>query len=783
MRRAAMMMLLAVVTTAAWAQTQSFPTASGGTGTEGDPYKIATTADLDALAADVNSGTRYSGTYFKLTADITYAHTTAWDDVTSDENNYTPIGNKLGNFTSQHFPFSGTFDGDGHTVSGIRIYRSGNAWTDAYLGLFGYVLNGTVKNVTVADARITGEQDCGGIVGYVDAENGGTSTVENCHALGDVAIHAVVDYAAKHGGIAGASMGTTISGCTSAVTLTIADGLTDCDAFGGIVGGFTGSTMRNCLAIGVSIPVKPEGCCSGALTGENDKGSFDHNSYANCNVGGATTNIGGPSGDIETYENPETHVIKNPDGAIPFDTSEGYILTAGRGVTADGTRLYASAPYYRYAEGATVTLGYTGSVPEGYNFGGYTVTQTDGTAVSMTGIATFTMPATYVTVGVVFNEKPKYTLEGYTLHCDGDWNTLCLPFNVTDLAGTPLDGFTVKELDTETAYDGHVTGLEGTTLYLNFKDATGIEAGKPYLVKKVAVDEESTPTYTATAGTAGTLTQQGYANLVDGSTSGNRWRTSSIPAYCEFHSDKPVYLTGYTLTTGNQSANFDPTAWTLQAKQNEDDAWTVIDSRNVSENASDALPSGRTAGKAYTIQQPGAYQYFRFDVTATTDGNILCLTELTLNAKHLATGADIVNPTFIDVTASDDAPTTIFSAGSKVRFTGSFRPVTFGPGSKNRLYIDDDNNLCWPKEASYTLNAFRAYFHLQGITVSELSCIINNVGLNFEGEATGILNVNDNETLRYENDNYWYSLDGRKLSEKPTAKGVYIHNGIKVVIR
>ncbi len=74
-------------------------------------------------------------------------------------------------------------------------------------------------------------------------------------------------------------------------------------------------------------------------------------------------------------------------------------------------------------------------------------------------------------------------LMGRTLYRDGYWNTLCLPFGIDNLSGTPLDGATVKELDTETAYDGHVTGVEGTTLYLNFKDATRIEAGKPYIVK------------------------------------------------------------------------------------------------------------------------------------------------------------------------------------------------------------------------------------------------------------------------------------------------------------
>ena len=74
-------------------------------------------------------------------------------------------------------------------------------------------------------------------------------------------------------------------------------------------------------------------------------------------------------------------------------------------------------------------------------------------------------------------------LNGRTITLDGDWNTLCLPFNVDAFARTPLEGFTVKQLDIATAYDGHKTGLENGTLYLNFKDATSITAGKPYIVK------------------------------------------------------------------------------------------------------------------------------------------------------------------------------------------------------------------------------------------------------------------------------------------------------------
>jgi len=74
-------------------------------------------------------------------------------------------------------------------------------------------------------------------------------------------------------------------------------------------------------------------------------------------------------------------------------------------------------------------------------------------------------------------------LMGRTLYRDGDWNTLCLPFAVGSFSGTPLDGATVMELDTEGTHDGHQTGLEDGTLYLYFTPATAIEAGKPYIVK------------------------------------------------------------------------------------------------------------------------------------------------------------------------------------------------------------------------------------------------------------------------------------------------------------
>ena len=74
--------------------------------------------------------------------------------------------------------FCGDFDGGGHTISGIRIYKGGSDYADKYQGLFGQTGAGAnIHDVTLADIRITGYDNTGGIVGY----NGG-GTVSDCHA-------------------------------------------------------------------------------------------------------------------------------------------------------------------------------------------------------------------------------------------------------------------------------------------------------------------------------------------------------------------------------------------------------------------------------------------------------------------------------------------------------------------------------------------------------------------------------------------------------------------------
>ena len=99
------------------------------------------------------------------------------------------------------------------------------------------------------------------------------------------------------------------------------------------------------------------------------------------------------------------------------------------------------------------------------------------------------------------------TLSGRTLWKDGDWNTLVLPFDVT-IADSPLAGATVMELDVADKWEKvdskwqidnengtSQTGLVDGTLSLFFKEATSIEAGKPYIIKWDKADNIKDPVF------------------------------------------------------------------------------------------------------------------------------------------------------------------------------------------------------------------------------------------------------------------------------------------------
>ncbi len=353
-------------------------------------------------------------------------------------------------------------------------------------------------------------------------------------------------------------------------------------------------------------------------------------------------------------------------------------------------------------------------------------------------------------INALMGETRDVILQRHTLQLDGGWSTLCLPFNVDQLTGTPLEGFTVKELDSEMTYDGHVTGFDNGTLYLNFKDATGIVAGKPYIVRKAQPKEgAATPRYAATDGTDGSNPQQGYDKLLDGTGDGYRWRTSGLPSFCEFEASAPVYVSGYTLTTGNQNINTDPKVWTLQAKLDAADEWTVIDSRNANENAGDALPADRTKEKGYTLQKPGAYQYFRFEVTQT-GGGMLCLSELALKAFYSVDASTLVNPRFKDVIFSNGTPASVASSDGAVSFVGTYDLVKTGNEDiKTMLFPGWGSTLYYPYGV-ININAFRAYFKLADVLLNNYVGDVNGDGEITATDVTALVNFvlnNDDDNV------------------------------------
>ena len=100
--------------------------------------------------------------------------------------------------------------------------------------------------------------------------------------------------------------------------------------------------------------------------------------------------------------------------------------------------------------------------------------------------------------------------------------------------------------------------------------------------------------------------------------------------------------------------------------------------------------------------------------------------------------------------------------------------------SKSVLFLGTGNTLYYPSgEATTSIKAFRAYFQvdLEGAPNGVKSFVL---GFG-EDDADGIRTISNEESMV--NNAGWYDLNGRKLSGKPTQKGIYINNGHKLIIK
>ena len=182
---------------------------------------IYTAADLAQLATDVNGGNNMSGKTVLLMNDIDLSGYPDW----------TPIGRF--DPPDDMLPFLGVFDGQGYSITGLKI--SGNE--DAR-GLFGYTYSGAIRNVVIRNPEIEGKDQVGALVGYQAYSNQG---IKNCAVIGGK-----IQGRSHVGGLVGYMEESPIQNCYSTCEVVAMDFYA-----GGIVGDHrVVASIRNCYATG-----------------------------------------------------------------------------------------------------------------------------------------------------------------------------------------------------------------------------------------------------------------------------------------------------------------------------------------------------------------------------------------------------------------------------------------------------------------------------------------------------------------------------------------------------
>ena len=431
-------------------------TGPGSVNSEENPYKIETEADLEALASIVNTNAR-SGGYYRLEKDI---------DMKAE---HTAIGHR-------DSPFTGYFDGNHKNIKNLTITKQGNTDADEYQGLFGYTFGATIKDVNIVDCNITGYQYIGGVVGYArgDMWSSDHSTISGCTVSGTIQ-NAESMESTSMGGIVGQSdYYSTVSDCISHATV---NGYEFCGGIAGIQQGSC-TSIENCFYTGVVTATKGY---VGAIVGDNGYNSSMSNNYH------TSASTGGAGEYNKTYGTDQEGAAEL---AVQITADDDVTLTLPAATYECDKKNY-------YKNGTVVTLDY--ETIEGVEFVQYTVNNGEISDAdvktgdhTLTGFTEDVAITSVVKLNLADNGKGNIaainktagkttdvTLADRTLYKDGDWNTLCLPFEVSTTSG-PLAGDNVVAMMLNTSE----SNLTGSTLTLNFDAAaTTIPAGTPFIIK------------------------------------------------------------------------------------------------------------------------------------------------------------------------------------------------------------------------------------------------------------------------------------------------------------
>jgi len=190
-----------------------------GSGTETDPYLIAT---LDNLAWIAEDFTRFDK-YYLQTAVIDASPTNSWNA----GEGWFPIGYYIS--ATEDYPFTGHYDGQNFSISGLYINRPGSD----DIGFFGYTAGAILDDMVIDNCYFTGNNFVGGLGGFVH----GNSVITGCSVSGQVSGNNYIGMLAGY-----AQAGSTATDCMTAGAVSGGNHV------GGMVGRMTAGSMNNCIS-------------------------------------------------------------------------------------------------------------------------------------------------------------------------------------------------------------------------------------------------------------------------------------------------------------------------------------------------------------------------------------------------------------------------------------------------------------------------------------------------------------------------------------------------------
>ena len=787
--------------------------AGGADGTEQHPYTITTTTGLNMLATYVNNSiSEFPDTYFKLGDDIAYTH-----GESDTEENYTAIGNESN-------AFCGNFDGDGHTISGIRIYRIGGQ----YQGLFGRVYGATVKNIILNDARITGKNNVGGISGQIN----GNSTIENCLVINTSIISGAIS---NGGAVIGLIMDDEneplINNYYYNCSLTIG-GETHTSYIGVRSKDLDGAKGIYRLTLGSGIALA-EARTSGIVLNSDitlyaDGATIDGNEYY---AKGSTVTLTGLDAE---------HIA----GGITYDTDPTINLdvdpsTGQATFTMPAADASITVVKYAYAVSYIDENGDAQTTPEGYPVFYFTGTET---TLGASGKTTW-----YLISGNIEVE------DDVRVELAGDVNIILADgcsFNGSTYYSIPfLNGHTFTIYAQSTGDDmGQFTSnfyigngnfnIRGGNIYLYCAGSSqplfeygsiGITGGRVTLSTEYLFFNNCTVTLGCTVPTDYIFFEEGVTDLnvdvtiKDGqilSDGSHLYSGTLTNAYGNdlYWSELEVYRlrASNTLRTYTGSLLADNDSDKPAGSKNED----IISTLNDGDTHTVALQGRIFYYDSYWNTLCLPFDVDNFSSTPLDYGTVMELdtedkwrmengewiidnvngtdqtgldTDGTLylffkNATTIKAGKPYIvkwdpqeryyNPVFAGVTVKSGM-NDVVSADGKIQFKGTYEPISFTDTDQSILFMGKENALYYPQSGA-RIGAFRAYFQLaDGAQVKALKMSLEG------GDVTDGIRSMDNGRWTMDNwgEGSWYSLDGRKFSGKPTKTGLYIRGGRKVFVR